>query len=333
MAGATVLDPRFETFCVFGEQSGITFGLSVGSGYAGAGMGKIAGTWGSSIGEEVGRQLFNAGASYTIATTTALTNQAVWTDEGLTGENWDETMLDTSRSFAISYGSSLVGNEIAGVGYNSNSSSIPPGKVVELGNDDPILETEVDTVYIDKDAPRCPSEKPTEGLQVIDYDRRTTIKDVVESSYTIPQKRTNPDFGTGQVREIHVAVFEGESGERIAIIEAGHWGDVKRDAGGYPVSRHQARSDLSDKMLQNEYYKPIFFAHSHPFGGGPSINDAQVAYAHDRGMVASETPASERQRFRAGNPSTATNNVRHFIMIGAGSNYRLFEYRGAWFEQ
>jgi len=95
----------------------------VGSGYAGAGMGKIAGTWGSSIGEEVGRQLFNAGASYTIATTTALTNQAVWTDEGLTGENWDETMLDTSRSFAISYGSSLVGREIAGVGGEGSGSS------------------------------------------------------------------------------------------------------------------------------------------------------------------------------------------------------------------
>ena len=56
-----------------------------------------------------------AAASWAVSTGTAMINQAAWTDEGLTRENFDNVIADSSKYFAVSYGSSVVGGEIGNV--------------------------------------------------------------------------------------------------------------------------------------------------------------------------------------------------------------------------
>jgi hypothetical protein len=85
----------------FHKQSAVVFGSSVAASYAGQGIGRLK-----------GGMVFNAVASYGVGVGTAATNQMVLTGRGLRGEDWERFLKDQAISSTVSFGGSLVGEEI-----------------------------------------------------------------------------------------------------------------------------------------------------------------------------------------------------------------------------
>lgn len=111
----------------FHKQSGITFGTSLASSYAGTAAGKVGGT---------GLQL---ASSWAHGTSLSLANQAMWTDEGLTSENFDDVILESTKDWAIGQAGSVIGGEIAAAGSSPGSNSVSDAKSA-AGNEPATLD-------------------------------------------------------------------------------------------------------------------------------------------------------------------------------------------------
>jgi RHS repeat-associated protein len=306
-------DMSILTQAEFHKQSAVVFGSSVAASYAGQGIGRLK-----------GGMAFNAAASYAVGVGTAAANQMVLTGRGLRGEDWERFLKDQAISSTVSFGGSLVGEEIrtglsGGAGDERSQTyrrDIPGGEYREVSNRDDIYNIRIDdSVYVKR--PQSPTDN--HPVQVRDYDSGVKLRQLADDLSAIETTRMHPERKNQQVREIHLGVVADSTGRNTLVIEEGRWIDVGKDV---PASR-----EMFDKLIRSGA-TPVLTIHTHPNKVDPSINDAQAAYALDLGKTPQDTSAYERSCFENGSPLPKINSSRHFIMFGQGKNRKLYEYSG-----
>jgi hypothetical protein len=115
--GADMSSGKFWGQVGFSAVGGLIGGFLGGA--AGSGAASAVGSSAGAAAGQITGTIVQSAVSYACNVGMAFAGQAMFADEGLTFENWDDVLIDTSVSWAISTGASIVGNEIGGLGEAS----------------------------------------------------------------------------------------------------------------------------------------------------------------------------------------------------------------------
>jgi RHS repeat-associated protein len=275
-------DMSILTQAEFHKQSAVVFGSSVAASYAGQGIGRLK-----------GGMVFNAAASYGVGVGTAATNQMVLTGRGLRGEDWERFLKDQAISSTVSFGGSLVGEEIRtglsgggggsefvaeneqpsdGVYQGPTEWSGSPQELQDLARRGGIQVHEMNSVLLGV----AENDKPA----YLFYETGNTIKkqsvgEVMDFAWRLSRPSSDSPREVGVLFTVNNNTLEA----RVFLGRPG-WGSVS-------MPSHEV---FEQSDIYSYWGKPIAQGHTHPYGRGESVR------MEAEGVLGSRTVTVTQQR-------------------------------------